>query len=412
MKNALYFQSGGVTAVIGATAAALIAAHKAHCHSRLYAAEHGLSGLLAGRLFDATALPEAMRLALSQIPGGGLGSGRTLLQPHDDDPDQWQRVRDLLIAYEIGTIYVNGGNGSMDTAAKLVELGQRFDLPLQVIGLPKTIDNDLEGTDTAPGYGSALKYLSVSLMEAARDHCAMATKPGVFILEVMGRHTGWLTACGAVARLPRAIASPLMLFPERVFDPEAFIHAVQEQFTRGNACVCVVSEGIRTAEGKFFAQQRVASKYGHEQLGGAGSAVAALIRARLGVKVHVAVPDYMQRAARHLASATDIAQAEAVAAHAVSLVTAGETGLMVTLVREQSSPYLWHCESVPLSQIANCERSFPLSWIDASGFNVTDAARDYLHPLIQGEAAVSWSGGLPDYPWVVWPPVKGHSPEF
>lgn len=174
MRNALYFQSGGVTAVIGATAAALIAAHKAQGSGRLFAAEHGLAGVVESRLFDATALPEAMRLALSHIPGGGLGSGRTLLQAFDDNPGQWARVRDVLVAHQIGTIYVNGGNGSMDTAVKLVELGQRFELPLQVIGLPKTIDNDLEGTDTSPGFGSALKYLAVSLMEAARDHCAMA----------------------------------------------------------------------------------------------------------------------------------------------------------------------------------------------------------------------------------------------
>jgi ATP-dependent phosphofructokinase / diphosphate-dependent phosphofructokinase len=406
MKNALYFQSGGVTAVIGATAASLIASYKAHCNGRLYAAEHGLSGLIAGRLFDATSLPEPMRLALSQIPGGGLGSGRTLLQAHQDAPSQWESVRDRLVANDIGTIFVNGGNGSMDTAAKLVELGRYFDLPLQVIGLPKTIDNDLEGTDTAPGFGSALKYLAVSLMEAARDHCAMATKPGVFILEVMGRHTGWLTACGAVARLPRAIAAPLMLFPERIFDPEVFIDAVRQQFTLSHACVCVVSEGIRNADGEFFAQQRTAAHYGHEQLGGAGSAVAELIRSKLGVKVHVAVPDYMQRAARHLASATDIAQAEAVAAHAVSLAVAGETGVMVTLVRQQNSPYRWRCDQIPLVQIANRERTFPLSWIDDSGFGVTDSAREYLHPLIQGEAPVNWSEGLPDYPWVAWPECR------
>lgn len=405
MKNALYFQSGGVTAVIGATAAALIGAHQRQGQGTLYAAEHGLSGLLDEHLVNASALPPAMRQALSQIPGGGLGSGRTLLQAYEDNPEQWQRVRDVLLAHEIGTIYVNGGNGSMDTAAKLVELGQRFNLPLNVIGLPKTIDNDLEGTDTSPGFGSALKYLSVSLMEAARDHCAMATKPSVFILEVMGRHTGWLATCGAVARLPAQMTSPIILFPEVTFEPAAFIKAVQASFARHNACVCVVSEGIRTADGQFYAQQNSASHYGHEQLGGAGFAVASLLRAQLGVKVHVAVPDYLQRAARHLASATDIAQAEAVAQHAVQLVSQGQSGVMVSIVRDAAQPYAWHCGTVPLADIANRERLFPTAWIDQTAYTITAEALAYLLPLIQGEPQQHWHQGLPDYPWVEWPAV-------
>ena len=405
MRNALYFQSGGVTAVIGATAAALIAAHKAQGSGRLFAAEHGLAGVVESRLFDATALPEAMRLALSHIPGGGLGSGRTLLQAFDDNPGQWARIRDVLVAHQIGTIYVNGGNGSMDTAVKLVELGQRFELPLQVIGLPKTIDNDLEGTDTSPGFGSALKYLAVSLMEAARDHCAMATKPSVFILEVMGRHTGWLASCGAVARLPEQMVAPLMLFPEVVFEPDRFIEAVQHSFARHNACVCVVSEGIRTADGRFYAQQNASGRYGHEQLGGAGFAVAELLRHTLAVKVHVAVPDYLQRAARHVASATDVAQAEAVALHAVQLAAQGHSGVMVNIVRDSNAPYAWHCGAIPLADIANRERAFPQGWINQQTYGVTEEAVSYLKPLIQGEPSQPWRDGLPDYPWVQWPKV-------
>ena len=403
MKNALYFQSGGVTAVIGATAAALIGAHQRQGHGTLYAAENGLVGVINGQLVNASALPPSMREALSQIPGGGLGSGRTLLQPYNDNLQQWQQVRDVLVAYEIGTIYVNGGNGSMDTAAKLVELGQQFNLLLKVIGLPKTIDNDLESTDTSPGFGSALKYLSVSLMEAARDHCAMATKPSVFILEVMGRHTGWLAACGAVARLPQQMAAPLILFPEVAFDPEQFIVAVQMSLAKHNACVCVVSEGIRTKDGQFYAQQNAAARYGHEQLGGAGFAVAELLRKKLALKVHVAVPDYLQRAARHVASATDIAQAEAVAHHAVQLAVEGQSGLMVNIVRDASTPYAWHCDAVPLADIANRERAFPLAWIDQRTYGITSEALQYLQPLIQGEPHQTWRDGLPDYPWVEWP---------
>ncbi len=405
MNNALYFQSGGVTAVIGATAAALIESHRQAGDGRLFAAEHGLSGLINEHLVDATALPEAMRCALSQIPGGGLGSGRTLLEPYEQNPEQWQRVRDVLVAHQIGTIYVNGGNGSMDTAAKLVALSERFGLDLKVIGLPKTIDNDLEGTDTSPGFGSALKYLAVSLMEAARDHCAMATKPSVFILEVMGRHTGWLASCGAIARLPDAIAAPLILFPEEVFDPVHFISAVQRRTEQNNAIVCVVSEGIRTADGAFYAQQNVAQKYGHEQLGGAGFAVAELLRSALGVKVHVAIPDYLQRAARHLASATDIAQAEAVARHAVALAQTGQTGLMVNIVRESDNPYHWHCGAVALTEIANRERRLPVDWIDDANYTLRPDALRYLQPLITGEISLPWSAGLPEYPWVAWPKV-------
>ena len=405
MNNALYFQSGGVTAVIGATAAALIEAHRQASPARLFAAEHGLSGLINAQLVDASALPEAMRCALHHLPGGGLGSGRTLLEPYEKNPEQWVRVRDVLVAHQIGIVYVNGGNGSMDTAAKLVELSDRFALGLKVIGLPKTIDNDLECTDTSPGFGSALKYLSVSLMEAARDHCAMATKPSVFILEVMGRHTGWLASCGAVARLPEAIAAPLMLFPEAVFDPAHFVSVVRERATRSNAIVCVVSEGIRTADGAFYAQQNVAKTYGHEQLGGAGFAIAELLRAQLGIKVHVAIPDYLQRAARHLASATDIAQAEAVARHAVVLAQTGQTGLMVNLVRASDSPYRWHCGAVALSEIANRERKLPIDWIDTESYALRPEALTYLQPLIAGEISLPWSEGLPDYPWVEWPKV-------
>lgn len=405
MNNALYFQSGGVTAVIGATAAALIEAHRQVSQGRLFAAEHGLSGLVNGQLVDASALPEPMRLALSHLPGGGLGSGRTLLEPYEQNPMQWQRVRDVLVAHHIGTIYVNGGNGSMDTAAKLVELSNRFSLDLKVIGLPKTIDNDLEGTDASPGFGSALKYLSVSLMEAARDHCAMATKPSVFILEAMGRHTGWLATCGAVARLPEAMTAPLVLFPEVVFNPAHFVATVRARAQRHNAVVCVVSEGICTADGAFYAQQNPAAKYGHEQLGGAGLAVAALLRAELGVKVHVAIPDYMQRAARHLASATDIAQAEAVARHGVSLAQRGQTGFMVNIVRDSDSPYRWHCDAVALTDIANRERRLPLDWIDTERYTIRPEALTYLRPLIAGEISLPWSAGLPDYPWVEWPKV-------
>ena len=405
MNNALYFQSGGVTAVIGATAAALLEAHQQAGAGRLFAAEHGLAGLINEHLVDASALPEIMRQALSHLPGGGLGSGRTLLDAFDQNPAQWKGVRDVLVAHQIGTIYVNGGNGSMDTAAKLVELSERFSLGLKVIGLPKTIDNDLEGTDTSPGFGSALKYLAVSLMEAARDHCAMATKPSVFILEVMGRHTGWLATCGAVARLPAAVAAPFILFPEVVFDPEHFIKAVKQRFETQSAVVCVVSEGIRNRDGKFFAQQNAAARYGHEQLGGAGFAVAELLRTQLGIKVHVAVPDYMQRAARHLASATDIAQAEAVARHAVALTQTGQSGLMVNVVRDADSPYRWHCGVVSLAEIANRERSLPLDWIDTDHYALRPEALAYLRPLIAGEISLPWSDGLPEYPWVEWPTI-------
>ncbi|MFM8339333.1 MAG: diphosphate--fructose-6-phosphate 1-phosphotransferase, partial [Fluviibacter sp.] len=301
------------------------------------------------------------------------------------------------------------GNGSMDTAAKLVELSERFNLGLRVIGLPKTIDNDLEGTDTSPGFGSALKYLSVSLMEAARDHCAMATKPSVFIMEVMGRHTGWLAACGAEARLPEAIASPLILFPEVVFDPHHFVATVRRRLTQSPAVVCVVSEGIRTADGGFYAQQNVAQQYGHEQLGGAGFVVAELLRGEFGVKVHVAIPDYMQRAARHLASATDIAQAEAVARHAVMLTQSGQTGLMVNIVRESDRPYQWHCDTVELSEIANRERLLPVEWSDTTDYTLRADALACLKPLIVGEPSLPWSEGLPEYPWIEWPKVASPS---
>ena len=247
-------------------------------------------------------------------------------------------------------------------------------------------------------------------MEAARDHCAMATKPSVFILEVMGRHTGWLASCGAVARLPEVITSPLILFPEVTFDPVHFVATVRQRIAQSNAIVCVVSEGIRTADGQFYAQQNVAQTYGHEQLGGAGFAVAELLRAELGAKVHVAIPDYLQRAARHLASATDIAQAEVVARHAVVLAQSGQTGLMVNVIRESDNPYRWHCGAVSLHEIANRERQLPLDWIDSEHYTLRPDALTYLRPLIEGEISLPWSAGLPDYPWVEWPKVNSCVP--
>ena len=400
-RNLLYAQSGGVTAVINATAAAVIEAARRHPQAigAVYGARHGILGTLAEDLVDTAVLDDVALAALALTPGGAFGSCRFDLDSPEDNPAQYDRLFAVLAAHDIGYFLYNGGNGSMDTVAKISAAAQQRDYPLVAIGVPKTVDNDLEGSDCSPGFGSAAKYVATAMLEAGMDLASMSGRKGrVFVMEVMGRNAGWLAAATALAARGREDAPPhIILLPEVPFDDEVFLARVRETVERLGYCTITVSEGIRRADGSLVMEQDHDTK-GHVQLGGAGQCIARLIHARLGYKHHWAIPDYLQRAAGHLVSATDLAQARAVGSAAVEYAVHGRDAVMPAIARESDEPYRWRVEAVDVRAIANLERCVPAHYIRADGLHVTEAALRYLQPLVEGEVPRPWRGGLPDYP--------------
>ena len=412
-RNLLYAQSGGVTAVINATAAAVIEAARRHPQAigAVYGARHGILGALAEDLVDTAALDDAALAALALTPGGAFGSCRFDLDSPEDNPAQYDRLFAVLAAHDIGYFLYNGGNGSMDTVAKISAAAEQRGYPLVAIGVPKTVDNDLEGSDCSPGFGSAAKYVATAMLEAGMDLASMSGRKGrVFVMEVMGRNAGWLAAATALAARGREDAPPhIILLPEVPFDDEVFLARVRETVERLGYCTITVSEGIRRADGSLVMEQDHDTK-GHVQLGGAGQCIARLIHARLGYKHHWAIPDYLQRAAGHLVSATDLAQARAVGSAAVEYAVHGRDAVMPAIARESDEPYRWRVEAVDVRAIANLERCVPAHYIRADGLHVTEAALRYLQPLIEGEVPRPWRGGLPDYPQPELPPVARKLP--
>ncbi len=400
-RTLLYAQSGGVTAVINATAAAVIETARRHPEriGAVCGARHGILGALAEDLVDTAALDEAALQALALTPGGAFGSCRFDLDAPADNPAQYDRLFAVFAAHDIGYFLYNGGNGSMDTVAKISAAARERGYPLVAIGVPKTVDNDLEGSDCSPGFGSAAKFVATGMLEAGLDLAAMSGRKGrVFVMEVMGRNAGWLAAATALAAGGQADAPPhIILMPEVPFDDESFLARVQEVVERLGYCTVTVSEGIRRADGSLVMEQSHDAK-GHVQLGGAGQCIARLIHARLGYKHHWAIPDYLQRAAGHLVSATDHAQARAVGAAAVEYALAGRDAVMPGIVREADEPYRWSVAAVDVRAIANLERCVPPHFIRADGLHVTEAALRYLRPLVEGEVARPWRDGLPAYP--------------
>ena len=400
-RNAIYAQAGGATAVINATAAAVIDAARRRRRQigKLYAAKDGLLGLLAEDLFDTSReSAQAIRL-LASTPGSAFGTCRAGIDDYLRDRERWERIIAVLRAHDIGYVFYNGGNGSADTAWKLSQMGERFSYPLTVVGIPKTIDNDILGTDTCPGFGSAAKYLATSLREATLDLASMAsTSTRVFILEVMGRNAGWLTAaCGLAAQASTA-PQPLLLFPELAFDEGRFLRAVGAAVKKHGYCAIAASEGARDAAGQFLSMAGGADSHGNPQLGGVAPLLAHLVHDRLGHKCHWAVADYLQRSARHVASATDVAQAHAVGEAAVEFALAGANGCMPVIRRNASRPYRWSIGSVDLADIAVKERRLPRRFMSADGMRLSAEGRAYLEPLIAGEAVPPFRGGLPHYP--------------
>jgi len=395
----LYAQSGGVTAVINASAGAVIQAARKR-RVRVLAARNGILGALREELIDTSALTPAQVRGIANTPGGAFGSCRVKLKSLEADRAKYERLLDVFRAHEVRWFLYNGGNDSADTALKISQLAESSGYELCCVGVPKTIDNDLAVTDCCPGFGSAAKYTAVSVLEAALDVAAMAdTSTKVFVYEVMGRHAGWLAAAAGLAGSTPAEAPHLILFPEVPFDEARFLGRVREIVAKVGYCVVVVSEGVKRADGKFLAEaEGSVDAFGHAQLGGAGPLIAGLVKAKLDLKVHWTVPDYLQRSARHLASKTDLEQAQAVGAAAVEYALAGMNGVMPVIRRLSDAPYRWKVEPAPLSSIANHEKKMPPGFIRKDGYGITAACRRYLAPLVRGEAPMQWRpDGLPAY---------------
>src|SRR5574343_333875 len=403
-KNAFYAQSGGVTAVINATACGLIQAarrlHLLHPEKigKVLAGRDGIIGALTEVLIDTSQESDADIARLLHTPGGAFGSCRYKLKSLEQHRAQYERLIEVFAAHDIGYFFYNGGNDSMDTALKVSQMAIELDYPLTVIGIPKTIDNDLPLTDCCPGFGSVAKYVATSIREAGFDVASMArTSTRIFVLEVMGRHAGWITAACGLATENLGEPPHILLFPEVPFDPERFLARVDECVKQYGYCTVAVSEGLSDAEGKLIAESGTKDAFGHSQLGGVGQVIAQLIKDKLGYKYHWALADYLQRSARHLVSRTDLEQAYALGVAAVDLALQGKNAVMATVRRLADEPYRWEIGDAPLAEIANVERKMPPELITVDGFHITDACRTYLQPLIGGEEPPPYRKGLPDY---------------
>ena len=397
--NLLYAQSGGVTAVINATACAVIEACRKH-RIKAYAARNGIIGALREELFDLGKEQRAAIAALRHTPGGAFGSCRFKLKSLEADRRHYERLIEVLRAHDIRYFLYNGGNDSADTSLKIAQIAKTLGYPLHVIGVPKTVDNDLPVTDSCPGFGSVAKYTAVSVLEASLDvasMCESSTK--VFVMEVMGRHAGWIAAAAGLAGKGADDPPHIILFPEVPFDEGAFLGRVRATVERVGYCTVVVSEGLKNAEGKFLAEAGTVDAFGHTQLGGVGPLIAQMVKNKLGYKFHWAVPDYLQRSARHLASKVDAAQAYAVGKAAVDYARAGKNAVMPVIKRVSGKPFKWKIESAPLTKIANIEKKLPANYIRRDGFGITTAARNYFEPLIRGEDTPPYdpTSGLPRY---------------
>jgi len=397
IKNAIYAQSGGVTAVINASACGVIQTARQHPDQigKVYAAQNGIIGALEEKLIDTSLESDADIAALMHTPSGAFGSCRYKLK---DSGSEYQRLLEVFQAHDIGYFFYNGGGDSQDTANKIAIMSRQMNYPVTCIGIPKTVDNDLPFTDNCPGFGSVAKYVAISTMEAGFDVASMAaSSTKVFILEVMGRHAGWIAAAGGLAAQNDSQPPHIILFPEITFDEQAFLAKVDESVKQHGYCVVVVSEGIRNKEGKFLSDAGLRDAFGHAQLGGVAPVIAQLVKSSLGYKYHWAVADYLQRAARHIASQVDVDQAYALGKAAVELALSGHNAIMPIVKREQDSPYRWRIDHVELKDVANQEKAMPADYIRADGMGITEACRRYLAPLIQGEAYPPYQNGLPKY---------------
>ena len=397
-KNAFYAQSGGVTAVINASACGVIQTARQHKDqiANVYAGRNGIIGALTEDLIDTSQESDAAIAALRYTPSGGFGSCRYKMKSLEANKAEYERLIEVFKAHDIGYFFYNGGGDSADTCLKVSQLSDSMGFPIQAIHVPKTVDNDLPITDTCPGFGSVAKYIAVSTLEASFDVRSMSkTSTKIFVIEVMGRHAGWIAAAGGLVEdhnIPVVI-----LFPEIKFDKEKFLALVKAKVEKFDFCTIVVSEGAKNPDGSFLAEQGTRDAFGHAQLGGAAPVVANMVKEALGYKFHWAVADYLQRAARHLASKTDVDQAYAMGKAGVELALQGKNSMMPTIVRTSNSPFAWEVGAAPLSEVANVEKMMPRDFISADGFGITASCKEYLIPLIQGEDPPPYKNGMPDY---------------
>jgi len=400
-KNAFYAQSGGVTAVINASACGVIETARKHKDriGKVYAGRNGIIGALTEDLIDTS--KESVRdiAALRHTPSGAFGSCRYKMKSLEANKREYDRLIEVFEAHNIGYFFYNGGGDSADTCLKVSQLSRSTGYPIQAIHVPKTVDNDLPITDNCPGFGSVAKYIAVSTREASFDVASMAkTSTKVFVLEVMGRHAGWIAAAGGMAATADCDLPIVILFPEVAFDQAAFLATVREKVEKYGYVSIVVSEGVHDASGKFLADQGLKDAFGHAQLGGVAPVIANMVREGLGYKYHWAVADYLQRAARHIASKTDVEQAYAVGKAAVKLALAGRNSVMPTVVRSSNTPYRWKVGEADLSKVANVEKMMPKNFITSDGFGITNKCRDYLEPLMKGEDYPPYGkDGMPKY---------------
>ena len=397
-RNAFYAQSGGVTAVINASACGVIETAREHRDriGKVYAGRNGILGALHEDLIDTSKETKANISALRHTPGGAFGSCRYKLKSLEDNRAEYERLIEVFEAHDIGYFFYNGGGDSQDTAHKVSQLSRKLGHPITCIGVPKTVDNDLPITDCCPGFGSVAKYVAVSTREAGLDVASMCeTSTKVFVLEVMGRHAGWIAAAAGLANEEPGDPPHVILFPEIAFDEQKFLARVKRTVAEHGYCVVVVSEGAQRADGSFLADAGTVDAFGHKQLGGVAPFVAEMIKNAHGYKYHWAVADYLQRSARHVASAVDVEQAYAVGRAAVEFALAGKDAVMPTIVREPGKRYRWSIGEAPLSKVANVEKKMPRGFITRDGFGITAKAREYLAPLIAGEADTPWRDGLP-----------------
>ncbi len=397
-KNAFYAQSGGVTAVINASACGVIETARKHKDKigKVYAGRNGIIGALTEDLIDTTKESAKAIAALRHTPSGAFGSCRYKLKSLEANKREYERLIEIFRAHNIGYFFYNGGGDSADTCYKVSQLSEKLGYPVQAIHVPKTVDNDLPITDCCPGFGSVAKYVAVSTLEASFDVASMAkTSTKVFVVEVMGRHAGWIAAAGGLVEehgIPVVI-----LFPEIEFNEKKFLARVDALVKKHGYCSVVVSEGCHYPDGKFLAEQGTRDAFGHAQLGGAAPVVANMIKEAFGYKFHWAVADYLQRAARHIASKTDVDQAYALGKAAVELAIKGQNAVMPTIDRISDKPYKWKIGVAPLSKVANVEKFMPRNFITPDGFGITAKCRAYLSPLIKGEDYPPFKDGLPQY---------------
>jgi len=399
-KNAFYAQSGGVTSVINATACGVIETARSHADriANVYAGRNGIIGALTEDLIDTAKESDGAIAALRHTPSGAFGSCRYKLKGLDENKAEYERLIEVFKAHDIGYFFYNGGGDSADTCHKISQLSEKMGFPIQAIHVPKTVDNDLPITDNCPGFGSVAKYIAISTREASYDVLSMAkTSTKVFVIEVMGRHAGWIAAAGGLAADEENDIPVVILFPEVEFNQERFLARVKENVESYGYCTVVVSEGAKWSDGKFLAEQDTRDSFGHAQLGGAAPVVANMIKDAHGYKYHWAVADYLQRSARHIASKTDVEQAYALGKAAVEMALAGDNAIMPTVVRLSDDPYAWEIGKADLADVANVEKVMPAEYISEDGFGITDACRRYLVPLIEGEDYPPYEKGMPKY---------------